>query len=130
MYLCNSLTWNEKTRKMCGVLEADVVMHAKPQGRGYVRLQQTAAHPWPSDQAAATVSAHEFHYSALVDMPDALTFAYDVERGFGLDGQRDGLVYRNLLASYAHLRDTRSHPWARRFVDFVRARRGRVAQNG
>ena len=131
MYLCNNLTWNEKTRKMCGVLGADVVMHAKPQGRGYVRLQQTAEHPWPSpDRAAATVSAHEFHYSALTDMPAGLTFAYDVERGVGLDGQRDGIVYRNLLASYAHLRDTRSHPWARRFVDFVRAQCGKAAPVG
>ncbi len=125
MYLCDHLTWNENTRKMCGVLGTDVVMHEKPQGRGYVRLRETDAHPWPSSNpSAATVSAHEFHYSALNGIPEGLSFAYEVERGFGLDGRYDGIVYRNLLASYAHLRDTRSHPWARRFVDFVRARRG------
>jgi hypothetical protein len=30
-------------------------------------------------------------------------------------------VYRNVLASYAHLRCVGGEDWARRFVDFVRA---------
>lgn len=126
MYLADSLTWEGKTRKMVGVIPAEVVMHPKPQGRGYVRLRETAAHPWPlSGDGSEAISAHEFHYSALRQLPDGVDFAYRVERGQGLDGVHDGIVYRNLLASYAHLRDTRSHPWAERFVDFVR--RCRVA---
>lgn len=128
MYLCDRLTWEGKTRKMAGVIPAGVVMHPKPQGRGYVQLRNTSAHPWTgSDGAGQVVSAHEFHYSALEGLPDGLEFAYQVERGYGLDGTRDGIVYRNLLASYAHLRDTRAHPWAERFVDFVRACRDRAA---
>ena len=47
MYLCDSLTWGGKTRKMAGVIPTDVDMHAKPQGRGYVRLRETADHLWP-----------------------------------------------------------------------------------
>ena len=128
MYLCNSLTWDGKTRKMAGVIPAEVVMHPKPQGRGYVRLRETGAHPWPlSADGGEPISAHEFHYSALAEMPDGLEFAYRVERGYGLDGANDGIVYRNLLASYAHLRDTRSHPWAERFVKFVRVCRETAA---
>jgi cobyrinic acid a,c-diamide synthase len=128
MYLCNSLTWDGKTRKMAGVIPAEVVMHPKPQGRGYVRLRETGAHPWPlSADGREPISAHEFHYSALAEMPDGLEFAYRVERGYGLDGANDGIVYRNLLASYAHLRDTRSHPWAERFVKFVRVCRETAA---
>jgi cobyrinic acid a,c-diamide synthase len=126
MYLGDSLTWDGKTRKMAGVIPAQVVMHPKPQGRGYVRLRETAAHPWPlSIDGSEPISAHEFHYSALRRVPEGLDFAYRVERGQGLDGAHDGIVYRNLLASYAHLRDTRSHPWAQRFVDFVRRCRDR-----
>lgn len=124
MYLCDTLTWNGNTRKMAGVIPASVTMHPKPQGRGYVRLRETAAHPWPlSVDGSEPISAHEFHYSALDRVPEGMRFAYDVERGYGLDGVRDGIVYRNLLASYAHLRDTRSHPWAERFVSFVRKSR-------
>ena len=121
MYLCDHLTWNGNTRKLCGVIPAGVTMHEKPQGRGYVELRETKAHPWPNvTDAQGPLPAHEFHYSLLDSVPDGMSFAYEVERGFGLDGNRDGIVYRNLLASYAHLRNTRSHPWARRFVAFVR----------
>ena len=127
MYLCRRLTWDAKVRKMAGVIPADVVMHAQPQGRGYVSLRETAAHPWPmSGDGVATISAHEFHYSALSGLPGGADFAYRVERGYGLDGANDGIVYRKLLASYAHLRDTRSHPWAARFVEFVRSCRDRA----
>ena len=126
MYLCDSLTWEGNTRKMAGVIPARVAMHAKPQGRGYVRLRETASHPWPmAADGDSTIPAHEFHYSALEKQVSGLGFAYRVERGYGLDGEHDGIVYRRLLASYAHLRDTRSHPWAARFVEFVRASRGR-----
>jgi cobyrinic acid a,c-diamide synthase len=127
MYLCNSLTWQGNTRKMAGVIPADVVMHAKPQGRGYVQLRETDDHPWPvsgsgigTGAGGGVISAHEFHYSALGQIPTGMRFAYEVERGYGLDGQRDGIVYRNLLASYAHLRHTRANPWADRFTAFVR----------
>ena len=128
MYLCSGLTWEGKRRKMAGVIPAEVVMHPKPQGRGYVRLRTTGAHPWCGGlEAERVVSAHEFHYSALTAVPDGLEFAYRVERGYGLDGANDGIVYRNLLASYAHLRDTRAHPWAKRFVSFVRDCRDKAA---
>ncbi|MGB5255516.1 MAG: cobyrinate a,c-diamide synthase [Sedimenticolaceae bacterium] len=129
MYLCDSLTWEGKTRKMSGVIPAEVVMHAKPQGRGYVQLRETPDHPWPlSSDGSQPISAHEFHYSALAEVPVGLTFAYRIERGFGLDGVNDGIVYRNLLASYAHMRDTRSQPWAERFVHFVRDCRDAAGQ--
>ena len=41
-------------------------------------------------------------------------------RGTGIDGHNDGIVIHNMLACYAHLRDTRSNHWAQRFVQFVR----------
>jgi len=117
MYLCRRLTWNAKQGKMLGVIPADVVMHERPQGRGYVRLAETGEHPWP---AGSEIAAHEFHYSALENVAEDVRFAYRVTRGYGIDGQHDGIRYRNLLASYAHMRDTRNNHWAARFVEFVR----------
>ena len=67
------------------------------------------------------IPAHEFHYSRLENIDGALTFAYRMERGQGIDGVHDGIVHRNLLASYAHLRDVAGHHWTRRFVAHVRA---------
>jgi cobyrinic acid a,c-diamide synthase len=123
MYLSRSLSWNGKRSEMVGVIPADTVMHARPQGRGYVRLQERASAPWPPDGPTADIAAHEFHYSSLENMTEPLTFAYKVLRGTGIDGDHDGIVINRLLACYSHMRDTRQYHWAPRFVDFVRMHR-------
>jgi len=121
MYLARSLAWHGETRRMAGVLQADVVMHEKPVGRGYVRLVPTAAHPWvPQSSHPEEIPAHEFHYSSLENLDPATVFAYEVKRGHGADGRHDGIVYRNLLASYTHLRSAGNCNWAARFVAFAR----------
>jgi len=38
MYLARSLAWRGEKAEMAGVIPADVVMHDRPRGRGYVRL--------------------------------------------------------------------------------------------
>lgn len=121
MYLARQLTWGEKRCKMVGVIEADVRMHERPQGRGYVRLTETSAHPWRSGGGGGpTVSAHEFHYSGLENLAPETRFAYRVQRGHGIDGQHDGIVYKNLLANYTHMRDTGGNHWVQRFLAQVR----------
>jgi len=125
MYLARRIAWRGESGDMVGVIPADVVVHERPRGHGYVRLRETAAAPWPRVDAApapAEIPAHEFHYSDLDGLEGDPVFAYDVLRGNGIDGRHDGLVFGNLLASYAHLRDTAGNPWTRRFVNFVRAR--------
>jgi cobyrinic acid a,c-diamide synthase len=117
MYLARTLEWNGRRAEMAGVLPADIVMHARPVGRGYVHLRETGRGPWPA--RAALIRAHEFHYSSVENLAPGLAFAYDVERGHGIDGRHDGIVYKNLLASYAHLRDVAEHHWAARFVEFA-----------
>ncbi len=124
MYLARSLTWNGATHKMAGVIRGDIVMHDKPQGRGYVRLRETGFGPWPLIDAGGRpeeIPAHEFHYSSLENLDDEPVFAYEVLRGHGIDGNHDGLVIKNLLAGYAHLRDVGANRWAGRFTNFVRS---------
>jgi cobyrinic acid a,c-diamide synthase len=131
MYLARSLSWKGRTCRMVGAIPADVTMHERPVGRGYVRLTPTAQHPWaaPRDVAASgEVRGHEFHYSSLENLAPDVRCAYAVKRGHGIDGQRDGIVGNKVLASYAHLRSVGDRGWAPRFVDFVRRtdfRRGR-----
>ncbi|OOY35913.1 cobyrinate a,c-diamide synthase [Solemya velum gill symbiont] len=120
MYLCRSLKWQDKQCRMVGVIDADVVMHERPQGRGYVSVEETAQHPWAKDEQAATVAAHEFHYSRLENLRQDYLFAYEVRRGYGINGKSDGLIHKNLLASYTHLRDVAGSHWVRRFVSYVR----------
>ena len=107
---------------MVGAIPGDIVMHDKPVGRGYVELTETGRSPWPqlAQAAAAHVRGHEFHYSSLENLDRNIEFAYEVRRGHGVDGRRDGIVYRNVLASYAHLRAVGGNEWVARFVAFVR----------
>ncbi|MDJ0806869.1 MAG: cobyrinate a,c-diamide synthase [Gammaproteobacteria bacterium] len=122
IYLARSLTWGAKRCKMAGVIPADVVMHDKPQGRGYVRLQETSGFPWPTGTQASTglFNAHEFHHTSLQGLDtSSATFGYAVKRGTGIDGSHDGYVYKNLLASYAHRRGTGKSPWVDRFLAHV-----------
>ena len=123
MYLTRSLSWKGQRCEMVGVIPADTVMHPRPQGRGYVRLRETGAGPWPRTppgEPTVELRAHEFHYSALENVAPGLTYAYEMQRGTGIDGEHDGIVYKNLLACYTHMRDLDNNHWAKRFVDFVR----------
>lgn len=122
MYLSRSITWANARRDMVGIIPGDAVMHPRPQGRGYVRLKPSAAHPWPvhGSDVQGAIPAHEFHHSTLENLPGNLTYAYDVSRGRGINGTQDGIVMYNLVAGYAHLRDTTRCRWAEPFTAFVR----------
>jgi cobyrinic acid a,c-diamide synthase len=119
MYLSRSITWQGRTARMVGAIPGDAVMHARPVGRGYVQLQETAAMPW-AHAGEGVLSGHEFHHSSLENLDPSVAFAYRVRRGHGVDGVHDGLRVHNLLASYAHLRSAAGTSWAPRFVAFVR----------
>lgn len=127
MYLSRSITWQGRTTRMVGAIPGDAVMHARPVGRGYVQLQETAAMPWGpwGDSAPGTLRGHEFHHSSLENLDPGVAFAYRVQRGHGVDGRHDGIQVHRLLASYAHLRSGAGSHWAPRFVAYVREQRER-----
>ncbi len=121
MYLSQEIHWNGQSAKMVGIIPADVQMHEKPQGRGYVKLEPLDQMPWYKG-TSELIHAHEFHYSSLISTTELAskgTFAYKVHRGVGITGEHDGWVYKNLLANYSHLRHTDNNRWADRFVDYI-----------
>jgi len=123
MYLARSIRWGDRQAQMVGVIPGDVVMHERPVGRGYVQVAETGDFPWPSMGAAGSVRrGHEFHHSSLENLAPGVRFAYEVQRGHGVDGRHDGVLVHNLLASYTHLRHCAGNHWPRRFVAFVRQR--------
>lgn len=132
MYLSRSITWKGRTCSMVGAIPGDIVMYERPQGRGYVRLRETGAAPWPKEtDIPVEIAAHEFHYSALENLDEGVVYAYEVLRGTGIDGSNDGILYKNLLANYTHMRDVAGNHWTRRFIAQVRrlkAERGKVNQ--
>ena len=124
LYLCRHLHTGDGSHAMAGVFPVDAEMTNRPRGHGYMTLHTGPHAPWIPGDAATAIPAHEFHYSRLcAPVPQALPCAYRVSRGQGLGDGRDGLVTRNTVAAYAHLRHTRTTPWADRFVAFVREQR-------
>ena len=122
MYLARSIRWQGETARMVGALAGDAVMHERPVGRGYARLEGTTEASWLPAGPGEEVPAHEFHYASLENLPPGLRYAYRVTRGHGVDGARDGIVHHNVLASFCHLRGAGERGWVRPFVDFARQR--------
>ena len=124
MYLARRLRWGDREAEMVGFLPGDAVMAERPQGKGYVLLRDRGTGPWPGEAGnGGVVHAHEFHYSRLDNLEPGQEFAFQVLRGTGIDGEHDGLVRKNVLACYTHLRHVASDPWTERFLACVRARK-------
>jgi cobyrinic acid a,c-diamide synthase len=100
MALGESLTTASGDRHaMAGILPVDVRMHDSHRALDHVHLR--ARRDSPVAGAGESLRGHEFHYSAADPAPDA-RFAFDVERGTGIDG-RDGLLAYRTLGTYAHV---------------------------
>jgi cobyrinic acid a,c-diamide synthase len=125
-------------------------MTGKPQGHGYVMAKVENENPFFAP--GTVLRGHEFHNSRLVEVRrtlfngsdssddqsrlsdqnskgrcDALT-AYHLSRGNGIGENRDGIIYRNLLASYTHLHSGGAPDWATGLVR--RAREYRETRQG
>ncbi|MFB6281563.1 MAG: cobyrinic acid a,c-diamide synthase [Haloferacaceae archaeon] len=115
MALVESLTVDGETRAMAGVLPGDVRMHDRHRALDHVSLR--ARRDALTAGAGERLRGHEFHYSSLDPGPDA-RFAFDVDRGDGIDGDRDGLTEYRTLGTYAHV-----HAASGAFDAFVAAAR-------
>ena len=113
MYLCLRISWQGQSREMVGALPAEVALSTKPVGHGYVVAEVVAENPY--FPVGFALRGHEFHHSNL-SLKGDLHFVYEIKRGHGVDGKRDGIVYKNLFASFTHLHALGTPEWAERFV--------------
>ena len=123
MYLSRSIRWNDTVGEMVGAIPADTIMDSRPVGRGYVSFVPRPTHPWPdiAAQCRREYRGHEFHYSRLDNLHSDLERAWNMTRGFGVDGLTDGIVHHNVLGTYLHQRNLQNNPWVGHFLDFVRS---------
>jgi len=119
MYLCRNLIYNGQSYEMCGALPCDTQMSSTPHGHGYTRM--ATLKPNYLFAQGSEIRGHEFHHSRICNVDEnEIDFIFNVERGYGLDGKRDGVCAGNVIASYNHLYAP-SHPeWAANFVDRAR----------
>jgi cobyrinic acid a,c-diamide synthase len=116
MYLCRSIHWQGRSYEMVGIIPAEVQLSEKPEGHGYVIVEVIGENPF--FPIGLTLRGHEFHHSSLSSLR-GLPFAYQVKRGQGIHHQLDGIVYKNLFASYVHLHALGTPEWAQGFVSLA-----------
>lgn len=117
MYLGRSISTQEGKFEMVGLLPYDVTMTAKPQGHGYTILKPCESNFW-FDQAQQ-LKGHEFHNSKVINLASDVSYAFEVQKGHGLDGKYDGICYKNVLATYNHIHALGCPAWAHRFVQLA-----------
>ncbi len=101
MYLTKSITeFDGKKHSMVDLFDADTIMDKK------LTLNYTEAKIADSCLVAKTgrpIRGHEFHYSKIDNVRKDTRFAYKLSKGKGINGNMDGLMEYNTLASYMHL---------------------------
>ena len=117
MYLSKSIKFKNRKYKMVGAIDGDTTMHDQPVGRGYVNLETKKNHPWLPYQK--TILCHEFHHSKLDGNFAKNDFVFNVKRGHGVNGKCDGIIIKNLIATYSHMRDTSKTRWIKNFLNFI-----------
>jgi cobyrinic acid a,c-diamide synthase len=123
MYLTNNIEYLGRSFPMVGVINANTVMTQRPVGRGYVEIEPTDNHPWKG--VSKKISAHEFHYSRLENIATDYEYAYNVLRGVGISDKKDGIITKNLLATYSHLRSVGGNLWVQQFIEFIKTLKGK-----
>lgn len=115
MFLGRSLLWQGKQYAMCGVFSFDVAVEKKPQGHGYTAMRVTEDNPF--FLTGSVIKGHEFHHSRVINSDSSLVYGYEVQRGHGINGQQDGVMYRSTFATYNHIHALAHPEWAKRFVE-------------
>jgi cobyrinic acid a,c-diamide synthase len=123
MYLGEHIIVREQSFPMVGALPFTVLLEKKPQGHGYTVIE--VDQPNPYFPAGTKLLGHEFHYSRIIEHDaQKLNLVFRLERGHGITGQRDGISYKNVLATYSHTHALATPVWARALIDQARKRRG------
>ncbi|MBI4768459.1 MAG: cobyrinate a,c-diamide synthase [Deltaproteobacteria bacterium] len=116
MYLGKNLFYQGEAFPMVGAFPVDFVLEKKPQGHGYTQIRVREENPF--FPVGKILKGHEFHYSRIIteDLSE-ISPVFKMLKGFGIDGTGDGLVYKNVLATYTHLHALGTPEWAPALVE-------------
>ncbi|NOZ25865.1 MAG: cobyrinate a,c-diamide synthase [Nitrospirae bacterium] len=109
MYLGREIELDGRNYPMAAILPISFRMEGSPVAHGYTMVEVKEDNPY--FRKSASLKGHEFHYSRVVDHDPDLKMVFAMKRGKGIDGSSDGIVYRNVLATYTHLHALGSPEW-------------------
>jgi cobyrinic acid a,c-diamide synthase len=115
IYLGRGLEWKGLLYPLVDVFPIVYRFDARPRGHGYTLLKVEQENPlFPTGMF---LRGHEFHYAGMRDWDEeGLRFSCRVERGYGFDGSREGLFYKNAYATFSHLHALGESHWAESFL--------------
>jgi len=116
MFLGDALVVNGEKYPMAGVFPLMFEMRTRPQAHGYTVVEVEQQNPFYP--VGTIMHGHEFHYSAVLNPPgdDMLPTAFRMRRGNGIGGGVDGLLYKNVFATYTHLHAYGAPDWVEAMV--------------
>ncbi len=117
MYLADSIITQKAKYEMCKVLPLHIEINKKPQGHGYCEAIIIKNNNW--FEKGEIIRGHEFHYSTIRNVEGEVNLVMNLNRGTGIINQKDGLVYKNVFASYIHIHSNGVKYWADRFTNLA-----------
>ena len=115
MYLGETLVLEGKSYPMAGVLALTFDFYQRPQGHGYTIFKVERENPYFA--VGSEIRGHEFHYSRVSNWTgDKSDLVFHMKRGVGIAKDRDGIIYKNVLATYTHVHAVGTPEWARALV--------------
>jgi cobyrinic acid a,c-diamide synthase len=111
MYLGEELVLEGTSFPMAGVLPVVFGFFKKPQGHGYTVITVDQINPY--FDIGTEIRGHEFHYSKVLKWRGKESdLAFSMKRGIGFINKRDGVCYKNVLATYTHIHALGTTSWA------------------
>ncbi|HQP07213.1 MAG TPA: cobyrinate a,c-diamide synthase [Smithellaceae bacterium] len=115
IYLGESLTIGHRCYPMVGALPVAFGMERRPQGHGYTTLTVDRENPF--FPMGTTITGHEFHYCRILAREDReMHTAFSIRKGTGIDGAREGLCRKNILAGFTHVHALGAPEWANALI--------------
>jgi cobyrinic acid a,c-diamide synthase len=111
MYLGEQLVLENKSYSMVGILPVTFDFFKRPQGHGYTIVKVEGKNPYY--EVGCEIRGHEFHYSRVSKRDRQKSdLVFRMQRGAGIEKDRDGILYKNVLATYTHVHALGTPGWA------------------
>jgi cobyrinic acid a,c-diamide synthase len=120
IYLGEAYVVDGVAHPMVGVFPVTWELGDRPLGHGYTAVEAAGDNAF--FPRGTRLAGHEFRYSQP-RVKGPLAFALRMTRGHGFDGEHDGLVSGNVLASFCHFHAGGAPAWAGAVVTAARAHR-------
>ena len=115
MYLGEKLVLDDKSYSMAGVLPVVFGLSKKPKGHGYTIVSVERENNF--FKKGSEIRGHEFHYSYVLEWKgNDEDLVFNMKRGNGFINKKDGVCYKNVLATYTHIHALGTPSWAEAMV--------------